>query len=109
MRALYVASAGAIAVICEGCTSKTRRASPFFWASSFKAGGMAENGRAEPSIELGMKLGRGCPARRGREGAQEIRATWVVASSLPHAKIEIPRLELHPELDGWRKGIRRPP
>jgi len=35
------------------------------------------NVRAEPSIELGMKLERGCPARRGREGAQEIRATWV--------------------------------
>src|SRR5258708_14131145 len=97
MRALYVASAGAIAVICEGCTSKTRRASPFFWASSFKAGGMAENGRAEPSIEHGMKLGKGCPARRGREGAQEIRATWAVSSSLPNSKMKYTRLVLHTE------------
>src|SRR5258706_698040 len=51
---------------------------------------------------LGMKLERGSPDRRRMDDAQGIRAPWVVARSLPPARSEIPRLELHPEFAGRR-------
>src|ERR1700674_3676071 len=51
---------------------------------------------------LGVKAGRGCPARReDRRSAKESGAI-AVADTLPFDRTPLPRLGLHPEFDGWR-------
>jgi hypothetical protein len=56
---------------------------------------------------LGMRLERGCPASRRKDAAQRIRAQIVRSEIPPLRKATLPRVELHPEFDGWREATSR--
>src|SRR5476651_1458926 len=86
---------------CQPLQIQTRRASPFFWANQLKTLGMIGGGTPSHPSNSWDEAREGLFARQEDRRRRRVRILRTNAFT-PLSSQRKPRVELHPEFDGWR-------